>query len=52
VFELNRLANARGATEGPTILLAVGVYLDIVTLFLALLRLFGFAAGGRGSSRD
>lgn len=45
VFDLNRVANARGATEGQTILLAVSVYLDIVNLFLALLRLFGISAG-------
>jgi FtsH-binding integral membrane protein len=48
VFDLNRVANSRGATEGQAILLAVSVYLDIFNLFLALLRLFGFA----GSSRD
>src|SRR5438105_2059831 len=48
VFDLNRVARSRGATEGQTILLAVSVYLDIFNLFLALLRLFGFA----GSSRD
>ncbi len=48
VFDLNRVANARGASEGMTILLAVRVYLDIINLFLALLRLFGFAAGGTG----
>src|SRR5215472_14069601 len=51
VFDLNRVANARGATEGQAILLAVSVYLDIINLFLALLRLFGFASGG-GSSRN
>jgi len=48
VFDLNRVANSRGATEGQAVLLAVSVYLDIFNLFLALLRLFGFA----GSSRD
>jgi modulator of FtsH protease len=48
VFDLNRVAQSRGATDGQTILLAVSVYLDIYNLFLALLRLFGFA----GSSRD
>jgi FtsH-binding integral membrane protein len=51
IYDLNRVANMRGATEGMTILLAVRVYLDIVNLFLALLRIFGFAAGG-GGSRD
>ena len=50
VVHLNRVAKAKGATEGMAILLAVSVYLDIINLFLALLRLFGFAAGG--SSRD
>lgn len=46
VFDLNRVANARGATEGQAILLTVSVYLDIINLFLALLRLFGIAGGG------
>lgn len=41
VYDLNRVANTQGATEGQTILLAVAVYLDIFNLFLALLRLFG-----------
>ncbi|HLZ27577.1 MAG TPA: Bax inhibitor-1/YccA family protein [Chloroflexota bacterium] len=48
IFDLNRVANSRGATEGQAILLAVSVYLDIFNLFLALLRLFGYG----GSSRD
>src|SRR2546425_747523 len=48
VFDLNRVARSRGASEGQAILLAVSVYLDIFNLFLALLRIFGFA----GSSRD
>ena len=51
VFDLNRVAAMRGATEGTAILMAVRIYLDLVNLFLALLRLFGFAAGG-SSSRD
>jgi FtsH-binding integral membrane protein len=50
VFDLNRVAAMRGATEGTAILMTVRIYLDLVNLFLALLRLFGFAAGG--SSRD
>ncbi|HEX2170945.1 MAG TPA: Bax inhibitor-1/YccA family protein [Dehalococcoidia bacterium] len=48
VFDLNRVANAEGATEGDVILLAVSVYLDIINLFLALLRIFGIF----GSSDD
>jgi FtsH-binding integral membrane protein len=47
VFDLNRVAQSRGATEGQAILLAVSVYLDIFNLFLALLRLFGFASDSR-----
>ncbi len=41
VFDLNRVANARNATQGDVIMLAVSVYLDIFNLFLALLRIFG-----------
>ena len=48
-YQLNRVSRSRGATEGQAILLAVSVYLDILNLFLALLRLFGFAGS---SSRD
>jgi FtsH-binding integral membrane protein len=51
VFDLNRVAAMRGATEGQAILLTVRVYLDILNLFLALLRIFGIAGGG-SSSRD
>src|SRR5712691_7741837 len=35
VFDLNRVANSRGATEGQVILLTVSVYLDILNLCLA-----------------
>jgi modulator of FtsH protease len=45
VYDLNRVAQSRGATEGEAILLAVSVYLDIFNLFLALLRLFDVGAG-------
>jgi modulator of FtsH protease len=48
VFDLNRVARARGATEGTAIMLTVSVYLDIVNLFLALLRIFGIF----GNSND
>src|SRR6266567_5923097 len=36
VYDLNRVAQSRGATQGDAILLAVSVYLDIFNLFLAL----------------
>ena len=39
VYDLNRVARARGATEGEAIMLAVSVYLDIYNLFLDLLLL-------------
>jgi modulator of FtsH protease len=48
MFDLNRVAQAKGVTEGETIMLAVSVYLDIFNLFLMLLRLFGIF----GSSDD
>lgn len=48
VYDFNRVAQERNATEGAVILLAVAIYLDIFNLFLALLRLFGLF----GSSDD
>jgi modulator of FtsH protease len=41
VFDLNRVARARGVTEGEAMMLAVSVYLDIYNLFLDLLSLLG-----------
>jgi modulator of FtsH protease len=46
-FDLQRVARARGASEGDTIWLTVSVYLDIVNLFLALLRIFGLFGNNR-----
>ena len=43
VYDLNRVAQSRGATHGEAMLLAVSVYLDVFNLFLALLQLFDFA---------
>jgi modulator of FtsH protease len=45
VFDLNRVANAGEVSQGDAILLAVSVYLDILNLFLALLRIFGYLRG-------
>jgi FtsH-binding integral membrane protein len=40
VYDLNRVAQSRGATQGEAILLAVSVYLDLFNVFLALLQIF------------
>lgn len=45
VFDLNRIANSPQASTGDAIVLALSVYLDIVNLFLFLLRLFGILRG-------
>jgi len=45
VFDLNRVARAQNVTEGDAIVLAISVYLDIVNLFLYLLRLLGILRG-------
>jgi len=44
VYDLNRIAQSRGATQGEAILLAVSVYLDVFNIFLSLLQIFGFAS--------
>ena len=41
VFDLNRVARAQNVTSGDAIVLAISVYLDILNLFLYLLRLLG-----------
>jgi FtsH-binding integral membrane protein len=41
VFDLNRVAKTAHATEGSAIMLAVSIYLDVLNLFMALLRIFG-----------
>ena len=41
VFDLNRVARAQNVSSGDAIVLAISVYLDIVNLFLFLLRLLG-----------
>jgi len=40
VYDLNRIAQSRGATQGEAILLAVSVYLDVFNVFLSLLQIF------------
>ncbi len=51
VYDFNRLAATRGVTEGMTILFAVSIYLDMLNIFLSLLRILGITSGG-GNSRD
>lgn len=45
VFDLNRVARATNVTQGDAIVLAISVYLDVVNLFLYLLRLLGILSG-------
>lgn len=45
VFDLNRVARAQNVSDGDAIVLAISVYLDIVNLFLYLLRLLGILGG-------
>jgi FtsH-binding integral membrane protein len=45
VYDLNRIANAGEVSQGDAILLAVSVYLDILNLFLALLRILSYFSG-------
>ena len=40
VVDLNRLAKARELSDGDSIMLAINVYLDIINIFLSLLRIF------------
>jgi modulator of FtsH protease len=47
IFDLNRVARSGEVSTGDAVLLAVSVYLDILNLFLALLRLFSDLRGGR-----
>ncbi len=47
VIDLNRLAKARALTDGDAIMLAISVYLDVLNLFLALLRIMRFFAARR-----
>jgi FtsH-binding integral membrane protein len=44
LYDVQRLRNAEG-TQYDAVLLAVGIYLDIFNLFLAILRLFAIFEG-------
>ena len=41
MYDMQRLKNAQSGVDDP-IMLAVGIYLSIFNLFLAILRIFGF----------
>jgi FtsH-binding integral membrane protein len=41
VYDVNRVAKTVRTTEGNAIMLAVNIYLDVLNLFVALLRIFG-----------
>ena len=45
------LAEVEYATEGDAIMFAVGLYLDMLNIFLALLQLLSILSGNGGSSR-
>lgn len=45
VYDINRVAHAGEASEGDVIVLALGIYLDLINLFLAILRILGFLSG-------
>jgi len=52
IYDLNRLARTKYATEGDAIMFAVGIYLDMLNIFLALLQLLSIFGGGGGSRRN
>jgi modulator of FtsH protease len=45
VYDINRTVHAGAATEGDAIVLAMSIYLDLVNLFLAILRILGYFSG-------
>ena len=51
IYDMNRLAQTKFATEGDAIMFAVGLYLDLLNIFLALLQLLSILSGGGGGGR-
>jgi modulator of FtsH protease len=51
IYDMNRLARTKYATEGDAIMFTVGIYLDLLNIFLALLQLLSIFSGGGGGSR-
>jgi modulator of FtsH protease len=52
IYDMNRLARTKYATEGDAIMFTVGIYLDLLNIFLALLQLLSILGGGGGSRRS
>jgi len=53
IYDMNRLRQTKYATEGDAIMFTVGLYLDMLNIFMALLQLLSIlSGGGGGSSRD
>jgi modulator of FtsH protease len=50
VYDMNRLAQTKYATEGDAIMFTVGLYLDMLNIFMALLQLLSILSGGGSSS--
>ena len=45
VYDINRTVHAGPATQGDAIVLALGIYLDLINLFLAILRILSYFSG-------
>jgi len=52
IYDFNRLAKTKLATEGDAIMFAVALYLDMINIFLSLLNILSFLNGGGGSRRS
>ena len=50
VFDVNRVARTPSSTQGTAILMAVNIYLDVLNLFAALLRIFGLFSASKDES--
>jgi modulator of FtsH protease len=51
IYDMNRLARTKYATEGDAVMFAVGLYLDMLNIFLALLQLLSILSGNGGGGR-
>lgn len=51
VYDMNRLAAKRYGSEGDAVMFAVGLYLDMLNIFLWLLQLLSILSGNGGGSR-